>query len=319
MEFQYTNKRRKRVKLIFNPKSGINDESPVQLMDVIKQMQAWKLVPETYMIEPDCDIPAVVREALEQGIRMFAVCGGDGTISGVTRALVGTNATLGIIPTGTQNNVALSLGIPKDIPAAIAILRTGRRIKVDIGIATLGDISTPFIEVSTVGLLSTLFSSGDDIQHGKITRIGEFLSTLTTSVPSEIHLVLNDKKEIKKMGHAVLISNMPYFGRNYQVACLDCYKDGLLDVLFLDSLSKLDLIGYIIKGAGTDTQEDPNIQRFLARSVLIKTNPQMSVMADGRTIGEGSVRIDVMRRALTLMVGSKTSEELSELGDNLER
>ena len=316
MEFQYTNKRRMRVKLIFNPNSGANDESPVQLMDVIKEMQAWKLVPETYMIEPGCDLQAVVGEAIEQGIRMFVVCGGDGTISAVTRALIDTPATLGIIPTGTQNNVALSLGIPTDISAAIAILRTGRRIKVDIGVATFNDASTPFIEVCTVGLLSTLFPSGDEIQHGKISRIGEFLATLTTSAPSEIYLLLDGKKEIKMLGHAVLISNMPYFGRHYQVASLDSFNDGLLDVLFLDSLSKIDLVGYIIKGSGTDTQENPNIQRFRARSVVIDTHPNMSVMADGKALGVGLVRIDVKRRALTLMVEAKVSDELTDSGDS---
>ena len=128
-----THQRRMRAKLIFNPGSGAAGESPVQLMDVISAMQAWKLVPEAYLVEPGCDLPAVVQSALKDGIRMFVVCGGDGTIDVMAGALAGTNATLGIIPTGTQNNVALSLGIPTDIPSAIAILRTGRRIKVDMG------------------------------------------------------------------------------------------------------------------------------------------------------------------------------------------
>ena len=100
-------------------------------MDVISAMQAWKLVPEAYLVEPGIDLPAVVHDAFQDGIRMFVVCGGDGTIDVVAGALAGTTATLGIIPTGTQNNIALSLGIPADIPACIAILRTGRRIKVD--------------------------------------------------------------------------------------------------------------------------------------------------------------------------------------------
>ena len=108
---------RMRVKLIFNPGSGKAGESPVQLMDVISEMQAWRLVPEAYLVEPGSDLPAVVQNALDDGIRMFVVCGGDGTIDAIAGALAGTKATLGIIPTGTQNNVALSLGIPEDIPS----------------------------------------------------------------------------------------------------------------------------------------------------------------------------------------------------------
>src|SRR5512147_2098430 len=101
-----------RAKLVFNPISGAAGESPVQLLDVITEMQALNLVPEVYLIEQDCDLRPVIRDALQDGIRLFVVCGGDGTIDTVAGALSDTSATLGIIPTGTQNNVALSLGIP---------------------------------------------------------------------------------------------------------------------------------------------------------------------------------------------------------------
>jgi len=134
-----------RTKLIFNPSAGAARPTPIEIVDVIHEMQAWKLVPEAYLVEPGCDLPGLVQDALAQGFRMFVVCGGDGTISAVARSLAGTPATLGIIPIGTQNNTALSLNIPNDIPAAIAILRNGRRIKVDVGMATCGRISTPFL------------------------------------------------------------------------------------------------------------------------------------------------------------------------------
>lgn len=319
MESRNTDERPVRVKLIFNPGSGANDKSPVQLMDVIKEMQAWKFMPEPFLIEPDCDLLGVVRDAIAQGILMFVVCGGDGTISAVTRAMIGTNATLGIIPTGTQNNVALSLGIPTDIPAAIAILRKGQRSKVDVGIVTCGDISTPFIEICSVGLFSTLFPPGDDIQHGDIGRIGDFLATLTTSSPSEIHLLLDDKQEIQKLGHVVLISNMPYVGLHYQVGSLDSFNDGLLDVLFFADLSKLDLINYVLKGPGKSTLEDHRIQHFRVRRVVIDTHPAMPIMADGITLGEGLVRIEVRRDALAVMVGPTASNVLTKSGEILEK
>jgi hypothetical protein len=54
------NEHRIRAKLIFNSGSRVADESPVQLMDVIRAMQACKLVPEAYLVEPDCDLPAAI-------------------------------------------------------------------------------------------------------------------------------------------------------------------------------------------------------------------------------------------------------------------
>ncbi len=298
-----TRKHKLRTKLIFNPSAGAARPTPIQIVDVIHEMQAWKLVPEAYLVEPDGDLPGVVQAALAEGFRMFVVCGGDGTISAVARSLAGTDATLGIIPIGTQNNTALSLNIPDDVPAAIAILRTGQRIKVDMGMATCGKVNTPFLEACSVGLASSLFPSVDDIQHGNLAKIGDFLATLTSTPPSKIHLVLDDKKEINDVGHVLLVSNMPYIGFHYQLGSLDSFKDGLLDVLFFADLNKLELLGYVLQGVGEGRPEDPRIQHFHVRKVIIDTDPSMPVLTDGNTLGEGLVRIEVRRRVLTVMAG----------------
>jgi diacylglycerol kinase family enzyme len=313
-----TTKRRMRAKLIFNPSAGAARASPIEIVDVIHEMQAWKLVPEAYLVEPGCNLPGVVQDALTQGFRMFVVCGGDGTISAVARTLAGSHATLGIIPIGTQNNTALSLNIPNDIPAAISILRTGRRIKVDVGMATCGKISTPFLEVCSVGLATTLFPSADDIQHGNLAQIGNFLATLASSPPAEIHLLLDDKQEIHDRGHVVLVSNMPFIGFHYQLGTVASFKDGLLDVLFFADLSKLDLLGYVFQGVGVGKPEDSRIQHFHVRRVDIDTHPSMPVMADGNALGEGLVRIEVRRRVLAVMAGPEVQEVLPESGKIIE-
>jgi diacylglycerol kinase (ATP) len=297
-------KRSMRAKLIFNPGSGAAGESPVQLMDVISAMQSWKFVPEAYLVEPGCDLPAVVQRALADGIRLFVVCGGDGTIDVMAGILAGTNATLGIIPTGTQNNVALSLGIPADIQAAIAILRTGQRIKVDMGVVSCGEVKRPFLEVCSVGLLSTLFPAADDIQHGNLTRIGDFLAALVASPPAEMHLTLDGKQEINTMCHVVLISNMPYIGPHFQVGTPTSINDGLLDVLLFADLSKMDLLGYAVHAARAgDGPEDERIQHFHVHKVDIETKPAMPVMADGVALQEGLLHISILRHALAVMVG----------------
>jgi diacylglycerol kinase (ATP) len=310
-------KRRMRAKLIFNPSAGAARPDPIQIVDVIHEMQTWNLVPEAYLVEPGCDLPGVVQDALTQGFRMFVVCGGDGTISAVARSLAGTRATLGIIPIGTQNNTALSLNIPNDVPAAIAILRNGRRIKVDVGMATCGKISTPFLEACSVGLASTLFPSVDDIQHGNLAQIGNFLATLAGTPPAEIHLVLNNKQEIHDRGHVVLVSNMPFIGFHYQLGALASFGDGLLDVLFFADLNKLELLGYVLQGVGEGHPEDARIQHFHVRRVDIDTHPCMPVMADGNALGEGLVRIEVRRHVLAVMAGPEVPELLPTPKRNL--
>jgi diacylglycerol kinase (ATP) len=293
-----------KTKLIFNPSAGAAKTPSFEIEDVIHEMQALKLVPEVFLVEPGVDLAAVVHEALAREIGMFVVCGGDGTISTVARTLAGTTATLGIIPIGTRNNTALSLGIPSDLKAAMAILRTGRRTKVDVGLVTCGTTVTPFLEICSVGLVSTLFPSFDDIQHGNLARSGEFLATFASSPPAEIHLLLDDKREIHNLGHVVLISNMPYMGAHYRVGSASAFQDGLLNVLFFADLSKVNLLSWVFNGVGVGAPEDSRIRHFKVRSVEIDTHPSMPVMADGIPLGEGRVRIDVQRHVLNVMVGS---------------
>ncbi len=297
-----------RAKLIFNPSAGATRGAPVGILDVIHEMQFWKLVPEVFLVEEGCDLSGAVRDALAQGIQLFVICGGDGTIASVASLLVNTRASLGIVPSGTQNNIALSLGIPADMPAAIALLRMGRRSQVDVGMAVCGEVSRPFLEICSVGLGSALFPAADDLLHGNLARIGDFLSTLVSSPPAEIDLVLDDEQEVHALGHAVLVANMPFTGLHYQVGSAAAFNDGLLDVLLFADLSKLELLGYMFKGVGADAAPDPRIQRYSVRRVEIATQPAMPIMADGNALGEGQVRIEVQQGVLAVMVGEPTPE-----------
>jgi diacylglycerol kinase (ATP) len=309
--------RGKRVKLIFNPGAGAARPSSVDILDVIHEMQTWNFFPEVFLVEPDCDLPGAVREALAQGFRMFVVCGGDGTISAVASILAGTEATLGIMPIGTQNNTALSLGIPNDPASAIAILRKGRRIKVDVGVATCERKATPFLEVCSVGLVSDLFPAADDIQHGNPGRLIDLLSTLAASPPADIQLLLENRRKVRSRGHVVLVANMPVIGFHYQVGELSAFHDGLLDVIFFAELSKLELLGYVFQGVGVNYPEDERIQHYHVRRVEIQTTPDMPVMADGNALGTGTVRIEVRRRALTVMAGQVLPEDMDQPEGNV--
>ena len=169
------------------------------------------------------------------------------------------------------------------LPSAWVFLRISRRplpscdqagaLKVDVGMANCGGTNTPFLEVCSVGLVSSLFPSADDIQHGNLARVGDFLATLTASPPAEIQLYLENKKKIQSKGHVVLVSNMPIIGLHYQVGAAESYNDGLLDVLFFAELSKLDLLAYVFQGVGEGKPEDPRIQHYHVRRVEINTIP----------------------------------------------
>lgn len=296
------NKRRILAKLIFNPSAGAARAHPIEIVDIIHELQAQRIVPEPFLVEPGCDLDGAIKQALDNGFRLFIVCGGDGTISAVARILAGTEATLGVIPIGTQNNVPLTFGIPDDIPAAIALLRTGKHVKIDLGTATCGKTTTTFLEGVSIGLVADLFPLVDDIQHGNLARIGAFFKTLTSSPPAEINLVMEKKKELHDSGHVVLVTNMPFIGFHYQVSPATSFRDGFLDMIYFADLTKIELLEYIFLGIGMNRVEDSRIQHIRVRNLVIDTKPAMSVMADGTELGSGQVTIKVWHHALSVIV-----------------
>lgn len=295
-----------KAKLIFNPAAGNPAESAAQLVELLRHLQTQQIEAEVVLVQPEMRLSAIARSAARAGAKMVIVSGGDGTIENVALGLVGSRTTLGIIPTGSRNNLARSLNIPtNNLAAAAALLRDGRRLKIDVGHVRHRKASRYFLEASTIGLVSALYPSADDFQHGDLGKITEFISTLVAAAPSEIRLRLDrQRKEIVTRAHMVIVANMPYMGANFQIAPDVAFDDRQLDVLIYSDLSKRDLIGHALQSP--TSAPDARIQRFHAKTISITTQPAMPVMADGVFIGDGSVTVTVQPRSLAVMAGAAT-------------
>jgi diacylglycerol kinase (ATP) len=292
-----------RAKLIFNAGSGKPEESPQQLASILSEMQDHQILPEVYTVRPDSKIETVVHHAIETGIHLIVVAGGDGTIDSVMGAMVGSDATLGIIPTGTRNNVAFNLGITGDIASSVALLRQGRRLKIDVGRVHCGHSRHWFLEAATAGLLSDLYPMADNIQHGDLAQIGGLLSTLISATPSRLRINLDGHKHLTMTAHMLLIANMPFLGPHFQISPKVSFKDSHLDVFTFSDMSKLNMISYAMLSQ-LGLVEDAGIKHYRAKHVKIVSNPHMPVLADGLLLGEGSLSVHIHPRALTVMAGS---------------
>ena len=293
-----------RAKLIFNAGSGKPEESLQQLATILSAMQDQQILPEVYTTRPDSQLVEVVHGAIKSGIKLIVVAGGDGTIDSIAGAMVGSNATLGIIPSGTRNNVSFNLGITGDIANSVALLRQGRRLKIDVGRVHCGHSRKWFLEGVALGLLSDLYPMADDIQHGKLAQVGGFLSTFISATPSRLRMVLDDHQHHTTMAHMMLITNMPFLGPHFQISPNVSFKDGRLDVFTFSDMSKLNMLSYAMLSRG-DSLEDVGIMHYRAKHVTLVSNPQMPVLADGILLGQGSLSVHVYPRALTVMAGTE--------------
>ena len=309
-QFKSAFRRPLRAKLIFNAGSGRPEESPQQLSDILSEMQDQQILPEVYTVRPDSKLETVVHNAIKTGIKLIVVAGGDGTIDSVMGVIIGSDATLGIIPTGTRNNVAFNLGITGDIANSVAILRQGRRLKIDVGRVHCGHSRHWFLEGAAVGLLSDLYPMADNIQHGDLAQIGGLLSKFISATPSRLHMILDGHKHLDTTAHMMLIANMPFLGPRFQISPKVSFKDSHLDVFTFSDMSKLNMISYAMLSQ-LGLVEDIGIQHYRVKQVKIRSNPHMPVLADGLLLGEGSLSVHVHPRALTVMAGSAFTRQLA--------
>lgn len=87
----------------------------------------------SYAIRDPAKLVPKVREAVRDGAPMVIVGGGDGSLSYTVDEVVDRDCVFALLPLGTANSFARTLGIPLDLDGAINVIATGRRRRIDLG------------------------------------------------------------------------------------------------------------------------------------------------------------------------------------------
>ena len=88
---------------------------------------------DAHAVEDPKDLEATVLRALAKKPDLLILGGGDGTVSGLVDLMVGHDVILGVLPLGTANSFARTLGIPLNIEGAVEVIRTGKPRRIDLG------------------------------------------------------------------------------------------------------------------------------------------------------------------------------------------
>ena len=77
------------------------------------------------------DAEVIAFKAVEEGYSCVVACGGDGTVNEVVNGIVGTDVSLGILPSGRGNDFARSVNIPFSPQKAAMVLLKGHKVICD--------------------------------------------------------------------------------------------------------------------------------------------------------------------------------------------
>jgi YegS/Rv2252/BmrU family lipid kinase len=312
-----------RVKLIANPNAGDGDASEAadNLKLVIDYLQKFGLKVDVAFTTPKEEATPVARRASKNGYKIVIAMGGDGTIEAVMRGMVGSKARLGIIPAGTENNIAKSLGIPTDIEEACALIASDNTLKLDVGhVKTRKGKKFVFFEMATIGLSATIYPDANKVASGKYSRIkATALTFFHQETKPKIYLTFNDESKIAVETMLVMVSNTPIFGKNFMVAPGASLHDGLLDISTYPDFSKAELLRYYAAVMDEGYSGDKKAQHYQARKIKVKASPKLDVMADGVALGRGTVTIKVLPGALCVITTEKSMGMESSHKDSAEK
>lgn len=249
----------------------------------------------------------LLRTALRLGTDAVVVAGGDGTVHLAVQELAGTGIPLGIIPTGTGNDFAATLGVRElDIAAAAETIAAGRTRLIDLARVTREDgSSTYFGSVLASGFDSKVNDRANAMRWPRggsrynIAILVEFLTL--AGIPYEVDLELADGTRERLIGDLVMatVGNGRTYGGGIPI-CPDADPaDGLLDVALVRPAGRLRLLRLlprVYKGTHPGVAE---VSMRLARSVRLAA-PGVTAYADGDPIGALPLTIDVVPRSLTV-------------------
>jgi YegS/Rv2252/BmrU family lipid kinase len=290
--------------LIANP-TAVEARGVAPLLARFSHAHGWK----TICTRTADDARDQALSAMRQGARRVIVAGGDGTVSRVVDGLADdfARAELGIVPLGTGNDLARSLGIPLDDPeSALTLALEGEATRIDV-VRYYDGHASHFINAVTAGLGGRVAA---DITPENKARWGAFAYWITagtelTDLPEyDVRLDIDqDTVALRVLGLA--IANGRFVGGGFPIARDASLNDGLLDVTVIPVLPTLELLAAGLQYvAGLDPGAD-RIRTFKARSLSVASTPPMLFSIDGEPRREIEAAFDVMPRALQVVAGPR--------------
>jgi diacylglycerol kinase (ATP) len=246
------------------------------------------------------------RAAARRGYAVVIAAGGDGTVEAVARGLVGSRTALGIIPLGTYNNVAHSLGVPEDAGAACALMAAANPRAIDLVQADVRGRKKArvFFEMASIGLGAALIPVGQDAEKGRWSEALASLPDVLSMSPAGALLRLDDAPE-PWWAYTLLmtVNNTPLAGAALPLAPAARVDDGLLDLAVYHDLRQADLATRLLALKAGQLQTDQQVRRARAQHVEIHTERPMPVAADSKLIGATPARFSILGGALLAFVG----------------
>ncbi|MBC7421920.1 MAG: YegS/Rv2252/BmrU family lipid kinase [Ferruginibacter sp.] len=255
-----------------NPISGTKNKAAA--ISTIKKRTTLENIPfEILHTNADGNYYFLKEKIDAEGITDIVICGGDGTVSQVAASLINEDISIGIIPMGSGNGLALAAKIPKDINKALDIIFTGNSRYID----------SFFINETFSCMLCGLGFDAQVAQdfakepsRGLGTYIKKTLENFVTAKPYTFEII-NKGKSFSTEAFFISIANSNQFGNQFTIAPQASLNDGLLDIVVVKKMSKLRMLLAVTKQVLAGKINEHDEKTFHKKDVLYFQTDQLII------------------------------------------
>ncbi|MGN6811739.1 MAG: diacylglycerol/lipid kinase family protein [Thermomicrobiales bacterium] len=255
---------------------------------------------QLFETQPDGEHPEEARALIDEAVIVLA-SGGDGTVNRVAGNMVGREIPLAILPSGTTNIIARGLGIPTD-PFAVCRLIRGESIAVAIDVAAVGDryllhMGGAGYDAQLMAVTSRAFKRGFGLAAYIL-----FGARGLFDQPSVDFTILVDGRVIHERGWMALVANGgEIMVRGLHIGPNISSTDGLLDLVLFTAPRPRDAVLSFLSIL-TRHYRSPYLRYEHGRQIEVHADPALPVEFDGDPAGETPFIVEVLPRALTVLV-----------------
>lgn len=283
--------------IVANPESG-NGKSAELVKEIASVLAQRGEQSRVYETEFEGDGKRQTQRALAAGCSDVVCVGGDGTLSEVIGPLVRREATLYLVPGGTGNDFARSLGLPKDPLKAFCAQLDGEDVRIDCASVN----GKPFVNVAGSGFDVAVLRKMEELKQiypGAQAYRKAVLATLGSYEPFCAEVMIEDEPPQRVRATIVEIANGQYIGGGMRVAPDASIDDGLLDVMIVDRVPRRAiplLLPLFIKGWHKHL---PVARMVRAKRVVLRA-PGMVANIDGRLEEMDCAEFEILPGALRM-------------------
>lgn len=239
-----------KVHIIVNPFSarGRTEKRWVFIKDIIKHyFKEFKYI----FTEKPFQATEIAKELFNQGYNLIIGVGGDGTLNEIINGYfsnkdkpINSEASIGIIPSGTGSDFIRFLKIPRDFKKSVELIKNSKEKAIDVGKINTNDKTKYFINIADFGLGAEVMNNISKIPESKRGAFSYYVGLLKTlkGYKSKQVRITTDKHEFSGKYLIGAIANGRIFGGGMIIAPEAQPDDGLFDFVLIKEMKKLEIL-----------------------------------------------------------------------------